>query len=323
MKTNFKELVEGSLKLNEDFTDITGKHQTSDLTDTSAGKEIGRHVNTGESMKVAEAAAHPNAEKWHLEKALEHGKLDHIVAMHPRAPLGMLKRVMGNSADDFARSAAAHNHNMTPRALEMAYEKESSPRVKNEMLHSRHMPVHILNREASDELNKEYPDSEKLKSIENNVNTPHETVGHIQRREKMIGKDYAKPGQKSSAIFKKAASIIAAHGIMGGKSSIGDLHIHHSGDGSTIHIHATHEYTGTPHASYNKNRKSFDEVHGKMDEIANDPYIRQHFDTSVHKISLGKVNSEVAANKKAGTDDYTVPHTHGSSLKLELKPEHE
>ena len=322
--SQFKQLLNDVLS--ENFTDIAGRDVNSDLTDESKGKDIGRHINQGTSHELAAAAAHPNAEEWHLDKALDHGGLDQIVAAHPKTPLRFLKRILNKSTDEMARMAASHNRNMTPRALEIAYANEKSPRVQAEMLRSRHMPEMFLKTEAASELLKEHPSAYKLDAIAANINSTKDTVNSINRRKKVEGAGYLSAEGESpekAKLFTQLKKIVNEIGLPS-KHSIGDVNISHSRSGNSVSIEGKHEYSGmTPHAAYNKQRKNWDDVHSKIDDVLDDEFVRKHFDPVVNKINIGKVGAEANRNKKEGNDDYSKPHTHSSSLKLELKPEYQ
>lgn len=310
--------------LTENFTDIAGREVDSDLTDESKGKELGRHINRGTAHELATAAAHPNAEEWHLDKALDHGGLDQIVAAHPKAPLRFLKRILSRSTDEMARMAASHNRNMTSRALEIAYANEKSPRVQAEMLRSRHMPEMFLKTEAASELLKEHPSTYKLDAIAANINSPKETVNSINRRRKVEGAGYlAAEGEnpEKAKLFSELKKVVSEVGLPN-KHSIGSVNIKHSRNGNGLVIEAEHEYSGMgPHAAYNKQRKTWDDVHSKVDDLLDDEFVRKHFDPVVSKISIGRVGAEAARDKKEGNSDYSQPHKHGTTVRLELKPE--
>ena len=323
MTVNFKTLVEYASKttLAEDFTDILGKPVVSDLDDESAGKTIGRHVNTGDSLKIAEAASHPNAEKWHLDKALDHGKLDHIVAMHPKAPLAMLKRIINNSADDLARVTASHNHNMTPRTLELAYGNETNPAIKSEMLRSRHMPQEILETEAAKELMKTYPSQHKLESIISNVNTPGDVSDSAQAR--LTGKSVYVRKSKSSAIFKTAEKLTNDFRLNNG-TSLNDINISHEVDPEThsLTISGRHDFDDTAPGvtsagTFNSKAKDWARIGARMDDLTDDEHIKKYFDISKTSMSLGRANS--AAKTRVEGE----PLQHSATLKLTLKPEYQ
>ncbi len=325
MSKSFRDLLQGDLtpSINESFTDITGKEKESSLSDSSTQNAISRHIKSGELAKIAEAASHPKADKLHLEKALETGHLDHVVAMHPNAPLSVLRHIMRHSKDSFARSIASHNPNVTPRALEIAYDRETNPGVRAIMLRSSHMPKHVLEREGNEEVSKEYPSYHVLESIARNHNTPSAV------RESVY--DKLKAGNREVGVNKKEESLRSLMNVINSngvhhKTSIGGVDIRLSKvneDGRHgITIHASHEYPETtkPISAYNSQRKNWSDIHEKMDAIAADPYVQKHFDVSVNKINMGKANSETSRLEKEGS---TGPRSHESVMHLELKPEGE
>jgi len=326
MSKSFRDLLQGDLKvtnLNENFTDILGKEKESALHNDSSLNSISRHIKSGDLAKIAEAASHPKADKAHLEKALETGHLDHIVAMHPNAPLSVLRHILRHSTDSFARSVAAHNPNLTPRALEIAYDRETNPGVKAIMLRSEHMPKHVLEREGKEEVSKEYPSYHALESIARNHNTPSAVRESIYDKLKSGNREVG-VNRKDEAL-KKLMHVINENGLHH-KTSFGGVDIRLSKneeDGRHgITIHAAHDYDENtkPISAYNSQRKNWAGVHERMDSIASDPYVQHHFDVSVNKINMGKANSETSRLEKEGS---TGPRSHGSVMHIELKPEGE
>lgn len=319
---NFKTLVEQATKngINEDFTDILGKNVVSDLTDSSAGKAIGRHVNTGDLLKIAESASHPNAEKWHLDKALNHGGMDQIVASHPKTPLLLLKKILNHSEDSFARMAAAHNHSMAPSVLAKSYETEKDPVVKAEMLRSRHMPKEVIESELASELQKSHPSQYKLESIAHNINSPHEAVNTSYQRmkdERQPKETTSKP--KTAPIYNKLSKLANEYRL-NPDTSLGDIKVSHTNepDIHTVTIHAGHDFTDTPDTTsagvYNSNRKLWDRIGSRMDDLSDDDHVKKYFDVSKTSMSLGRANS--TAKNKSGD----LIH-HSANIKFTLKPE--
>lgn len=329
MTKTFSDLIQGGLKtpvqksINENFTDINGVEKSSSLTDTSTNNALSRHIKSGELAKIAEAASHPKADKAHLEKALETGHLDHIVAMHPNAPLSVLRHILRHSPDTFARSVASHNPNITPRALEIAFDRETNPAVKSIMLRSEHMPRNVLEREGKEEVSKEYPSYHAMESIARNHNTPSPVREAIY--DKLKSNNRAVGINRKAEELKKLLHVITENGIHH-KISVGGIDIELSKNDEDgrhgITIHAKHHYPETtkPISAYNSQRKNWSNVHEKMDSIAADPYVQKHFDVSVNKINMGKANSETSRLEKEGS---TGPRSHGSVMHIELKPEGE
>lgn len=318
----FKTLVEQASKniISEDFTDIIGRNVVSDLDDSSHGKTIGRHVNTDELLKIAEAASHPNAEKWHLDKALNHGGMDQIVAAHPKSPLLLLKKILNHSEDSFARMAASHNHNMTPSVLAKSYETEKDPAVKAEMLRSRHMPKDVIASELASELQKSHPSQYKLESISHNINSPHEAVNTAYQRmkdERQPTEGAYKP--KTTSVYSKLTKLANEYRL-NADTSLGDIKISHTNepDIHTVTIHAGHVFTDTPDTTsvsvYNANRKLWDRIGSRMDDLSDDDHIKKYFDVSKTSMSLGRANS--ASKNKSGD----LIH-HSANIKFTLKPE--
>lgn len=316
--TKFSELVENAI--NEDFKDYVGRHVVSALDDGTAGNKLGSYIRGDDKIKVAEAALHPNATGYQLEKALDHGGMDHIVAAHPNTEHRALKRILSKSTDEFARMAASHNRNMTPSALANAYSKEKSPHVKAEMLRSMHMPKEILNAVGSAELERAYPSKYTLDAIVANLAAPTDMVDKINKRNQETGYKAGANGK----ILQKAAQVIAGHGIAPGTTEDNGITTSHFGnaDHGVVRIHVTHHYNGSPVSAFNTKRKDFDAAHAKIDEIVQDPYIQQHFDTSVNKVSFGKAMND-AKEYKASGEDKTTPRHLTSTLSLALKPEHQ
>lgn len=318
MTVKFKDIVESTI--NEDFKDFVGRHVVSDLDDSTSGNKLGSYIRGEDKLKVAEAALHPNATGYQLEKALDHGGMDHIVAAHPNTEHRALKRILSKSTDEFARMAASHNRNMTPSALANAYSKEKSPHVKAEMLRSMHMPTEILNAVGSAELEKAHPSKYTLDSIVANLAAPTDMVDKINKRNQETGYKAGANGR----LLQKAARVIDGHGIAPGTTEDNGVTTSHFGnaDHGVIRIHVTHHFNGNPVSAFNTKRKDFDAAHSKIDEIVQDPYIQQHFDTSVDKVSFGKAMQEAKAYKASG-EDKSIPQRLTSSLKLALKPEHQ
>jgi len=325
MSKTFKEILQGdiSTNLNENFTDILGNEKESKLNDESSLNSISRHIKSGELAKIAEAASHPKADKTHLEKALETGHLDHIVAMHPNAPLSVLRHILRHSNDSFARSVASHNPNLTPRALEIAFDRETNPAVKSIMLRSSHMPKNILEREGKTEVAKDYPNYHAMESIARNHNTPSAVRESIYEKLKAGNREVGI--NRKDEMLKKLMHVITENGLHH-KTAHGGIDIHltkNTEDGRHgITITATHHYDENtkPISAYNSQRKNWSGVHERFDSIASDPFVQHHFDTSVNKINMGKANSETSRIEKEGT---TGPRSHGSVMHLELKPEGE
>lgn len=318
MTMNFKDIVESTL--NEDFKDYVGRHVVSELDDNSIGNKLGSFIRGKDALKVAEAALHPNSTGYQLEKALDYGGMDHIVAAHPNTEHRALKRILSKSGHEFARMAAAHNRNMTASALENAYHKEKSPAVKAEMLRSIHMPAHVLSAVGSAELERAHPSQYSLDSIIANLAAPEDMVDKINKRNQETGYKAGANGK----LLQKAARVINGHGIAPGMTEDNGVTTSHFGnaDHGVIRIHVAHHFNGNPGTAYGARRKDFDVAHAKIDEIVQDPFIQEHFDTSVNKVSFGKVMQETKAYR-AGGEDKSIPQKISSSLTLALKPEHQ
>lgn len=334
---NFRNLVENAL--NEDFTGVTGQHHVSELEQGTSAADIRRFVNNGNVHKLAQAAAHPNSDKGDLEKALDHGGLDQIVAIHPNTPLTFLKRIMAKSGDTFARMAAAHNNNMTTEHLESAYQNEKDPIVKAEMLRSRHMSESFLKMQEAYELTKQYPSQYKLESLRANINSPYPTVNDAPGRlEKVKNLPYlkhddgvtAKVPAKSPAKSTKNPALarltelsneVAAHGIRSGNSSYGDIHVTHyiDEDNNRVIVHATHRFPveENPSSQFNANKKHWDGLHYKFDEITSNPDVQKMADASVDKTSFGKIQAKIKSDAKLAITP--EEHIHSSSLILTPK----
>lgn len=331
MTVSFKDLVSTHL-LSEDFTGINNKNIESTLTDDSPSREIANYIAKGDARKLADAASHPNAQEHHLDKALDHGGMDQIVAAHPNTTLRFLKRIIGSSKDSFARMAAAHNPNMKPSVLEKAYDTEKDPAVKAEMLRSRHMPEMMIKTELAHELQKSHPSQYKLESIAANINSPHESVNAAYARMNEPSKPYMtvhddvptttrKP--KTGAPIKKLGKIIDDYRLNSG-ASLNDINIDHESDpeNHSITIHAKHTFDDTAPGvtsagTFNAKAKDWARIGGRMDDLSDDEHVKKHFDISKTSMSLGRANS-VAKHKVEGE-----PLQHSAALKLTLKPEYQ